>query len=170
MLPASNRGVGANMGFPDICPTQVGPATVPVPYPNMAMHTMATPFSPNVKISMMPALNMMSKIPVTTLDEPALPGTNKKMGQFTMGNPIVSINGMPGINLACPTTGNAMQNALGAVTVPSAVNVFFCQASRPAAGSPGDDAGSASASSRATSRRARTRASRGSRRGACTVS
>lgn len=126
MLPASNRGVGMNLGFPDVCNTVVGPATVPIPYPNIAMNAQAAPFSPVVKVSMMNALNMGSKIPMTSGDEggTAHP-TVKGMGAYTMGNPIVFIDKMPGINLTCPTTGNNMNNPLGAVLVPSAVNVVY---------------------------------------------
>jgi C-terminal peptidase prc len=51
-----------------------------------------------------------------------------------MGNPIVFIDGMPGINLTCPTTGNSMNNGLGAALVPSATTVTFCDASRSTTG------------------------------------
>ncbi|HVY44443.1 MAG TPA: PAAR-like domain-containing protein, partial [Minicystis sp.] len=60
MLPASNRGAGMNIGFPDVCLTPSGPAVVPVPYPNIAMNAMAASFSPNVLLTMMPALNVGS--------------------------------------------------------------------------------------------------------------
>src|SRR5262245_907327 len=129
MLPASNRGAGMNMGFPDVCNTPVGPATAPLPYPNIAMNAQAVPFSPIVKVSMMPALNMGSQIPMTIGDEAGVAHpTIKGPGRYTVGNPIVSIDGMPAINLGCPTTGNNMNNGLGAVLVPSAVNVFYCLA------------------------------------------
>jgi carboxyl-terminal processing protease len=42
-----------------------------------------------------------------------------------MGNPIVSINKLPAINLTCPTNSNNMNDAVGAVLVPSAVNVTY---------------------------------------------
>ncbi len=58
MLPASNSGVGMNMGFPDVCVTPVGPVPTPIPYPNMAMNATAVPFAPNVLISFVPGLNM----------------------------------------------------------------------------------------------------------------
>src|SRR3954470_22036334 len=109
MLPASNRGAGMNMGFPDVCNTVVGPATVPIPYPNIAMNAQASPFSPNVKITMMSALNMASRIPMTSGDEAGTAHPMvKQAGAYTMGNPIVDINNMPAINLTCPTTGNNM--------------------------------------------------------------
>lgn len=115
-----------NLGFPDVCNTVVGPATVPIPYPNIAMNAQAAPFSPVVKVSMMNALNMGSKIPMTSGDEggTAHP-TVKGMGAYTMGNPIVYVDKLPAINLTCPTTGNNMNNPLGAVLVPSAVNVVY---------------------------------------------
>lgn len=129
MLPASNRGAGMNIGFPDVCNTIVGPATVPVPYPNIAMNAQATPFSPTVKLTMMPALNVGSMIPMTSGDEL---GTAHPMvkgpGKYTMGNPIVFVDGLPGINLTCPTTGNASNNPLGAALIPSATNVLYCDA------------------------------------------
>ena len=126
MLPASNKGVGMNIGFPDVCLTPVGPAVVPIPYPNMALNAMAVPFSPIVKVTMMPALNMGSKIPMTMGDEPGVAHPMyKQMGAYTMGNPIVYVDKLPAINLLCPTTGNNMNDGLGAVLVPSVTNVLY---------------------------------------------
>lgn len=126
MLPASNRGVGMNIGFPDVCltPTPAGP--VPIPYPNFALNAQAVAFSPIVKVSGVHALNLGSKIPMTFGDDP---GTAhpvfKQVGAYLVGNLVVSIDRLPAINLTCPTTGNAGNNAIGAVLVPSAVNVFY---------------------------------------------
>ena len=126
MLPASNRGAGMNIGFPDVCNTPAGPATVPVPYPNLAMNATAAPFSPNVMVSYMNALNMGPSIPMTSGDEAGVAHPMiKGPGRYTAGNPVVKINYMPAINLTCPTTGNNMNNGLGAVLVPSVTNVFF---------------------------------------------
>ncbi len=127
MLPAANTGVGNNIGFPDVCNTPTPPTTTPIPYANVANNAQALGFSVTVKVSALSALNMASKIPTTMGDEAGLAhvpiiGT----GQYTAGNPVVMIDMLPGINLACPSTGNNMNNALGAVTVPSAVNVMFC--------------------------------------------
>jgi len=115
-----------NMGFPDVCNTPVGPATAPIPYPNLAMNAQATPFSPNVKVSQMNALNTGSQIPMTSGDEGGVAHPMiKGPGRFTMGNPVVYVNRMPAINLLCPSTGNNMNNGLGAAVVPSVTNVFF---------------------------------------------
>lgn len=126
MLPGSNRGAGMNIHFPDVCNTPVGPATVPIPYPNIAMNAQALMFSVTVKVSMMNALNLGSIIPMTNGDQAGVAHPTV-MGQstYTMGNPLVFIDKLPGICLACPTTGNNMNAPLGAVLVPSAVNVFY---------------------------------------------
>ena len=134
MLPASNRGVGMNMGFPDVCltPTPAGP--VPIPYPNIALNAQAVAFSPVVSVSGVNALNMGSKIPMTSGDEAgSAHPVFKQMGAYTMGNPVVYVDRLPAINLTCPTTGNTMNNAAGAVVVPSVVNVFYTLARAPRA-------------------------------------
>ncbi len=140
MLTASNRGAGMNIGFPDVCNTPVGPAVVPIPYPNMALNAQAVPFSPIVRLSMVNALNLGSKIPVTFGDDPGVAHpTVKGTGQYTMGNPVVYVDNLPAINLLCPTTGNNMNDGVGAVVVPSATNVFYTLAGPPA-GAPLDAA------------------------------
>lgn len=126
MLPASNKGVGMNMGFPDPCLTVVGPALAPIPYPNMGMNVLAAPFSPNIFLTMMPALNMGSLIPMTMGDEPGAPNVIfKQMGGYTVGNPKVIMNGLPAANLTCPTYGNMHNDAVGAALVPSVTNVLL---------------------------------------------
>lgn len=123
MLPASNRGVGMNFGAPDVCLTPPG---VPIPYPNFALHCQAVPFSPLVRVNMVNALNMASKIPTTFGDNAGvLHPVFMQFGAFTMGNPIVFVERIPAINLLCPTTGNAMNNPVGAVVVPGSPNVFY---------------------------------------------
>lgn len=126
MLPASNRGAGMNFGMPDVCLTPAVPAPIPVPYPNLGMNAMAAPFSVKVLLSMQNALNLGSKIPITSGDEA---GTAhpffKQMGSYTMGSPKVFYDSLPAIHLTNPTTGNMMNNALGMVTVPSVTTVFL---------------------------------------------
>jgi carboxyl-terminal processing protease len=125
MLPASNKGVGMNVGFPDVCLTPAVPSPIPIPYPNMGMHAMAAPFCPTILLTMVPALNMGSIIPMTMGDEPGVASPFKGPGMFTMGNPKVFLQGLPAISLTCPTTGNNMINPVGLVAVPSATNVLF---------------------------------------------
>ena len=131
MLPASNAGVGMNVGFPDVCATPVGPVPVPIPYPNMAMNATAVPFAPNVLISFVPGLNMGAETPITLGDQAGVESPFMGPGRYTLGNPIVMVDALPAINLLCPTTGNDFINALGAVMVPSITNVFYSRAGGP---------------------------------------
>jgi carboxyl-terminal processing protease len=124
MLPASNKGIGMSLGFPDVCLTP--PVPLPVPYPNIALNVLMAIFSPVVKVSMLPALNMAAFTPMTMGDEAGLAHpTFKGTGRYTMGNPIVHIDMLPAINLLCPTTGNNFNDPLGLVVMPSLTNVFF---------------------------------------------
>jgi carboxyl-terminal processing protease len=130
MLPASNKGAGENMGFPDVCLTPSGPATVPIPYENIAMNVMAAPFCATILLTCMPALNMTSMIPMTLGDCPGVANPLfMQMGRYTMGSSTVLLEAMPAIYLTCQTSGNMMNNSAGAVLVPSATNVFFSDAS-----------------------------------------
>jgi carboxyl-terminal processing protease len=144
MLPASNKGAGMNMGFPDVCLTPAPPGPpVPIPYPNMAMHAMATPFCSTILLTMMPALNMSSTIPMTMGDQPGVANPMfMQTGTFTMGSPKVLLQGVPAITLTSMTAGNNMNNPVGAVLVPSTTNVLFTLARDAAAPAspPGDPA------------------------------
>lgn len=136
MMPACNNGVGMNMGFPDVCLTPAAPAPLPIPYPNMAMNVMGVPFSPNVFIGFMPALTMAAKEPMTMGDDAGVANPLfKQMGQYTMGNPTVLVNCCPAVSMLCPTTGNMMNNPVGAVLVPSITTTFYTDASASALGS-----------------------------------
>lgn len=130
MMLASNNGVGMNIGFPDVCLTPAAPAPIPVPYPNLAMNAMAVPFSPNIFVGFMPSVTMASKIPMTMGDEGGVAHPLfKQMGQYTMGNPTILVNCCPAINMLCPTSGNMMNNPVGAALVPSVTTTFYTDAS-----------------------------------------
>ncbi|HTN91041.1 MAG TPA: S41 family peptidase [Sorangium sp.] len=140
MLPASNNGAGMSIGFPDVCLTPVGPVVVPIPYPNFALNAMAVNFSVKVKVAMMNALNLGTTIPMTFGMEPGVAHPlYMDVGAYVTGNSKVIIEGLPAINLTCPTTGNAGNNAVGAVLVPSAVNVFYTCAAAPEEVLPGPE-------------------------------
>jgi carboxyl-terminal processing protease len=126
MLAASNRSGGQNFGFPDVCNTPVGSATVPLPYPNVAAHAQATGFATTVKIENMNALTLSASIPQTTGDEAGTAHSNfMQKGQFTTGSSIVFIEKQPGIHLTNVTTGNAMNQSGGAVVVSGSTTVFY---------------------------------------------
>jgi carboxyl-terminal processing protease len=123
---ASNRGTGMNFGFPDTCRTPVGPAIVPIPYPNCAPNAMAEPVSPNVLYSMLPAINMASINQMSFGDEPGVAHYSiKGLSTFTAGNPKVFLNGMPAINLTNMATGNELNEGASMQAIPSATNVFL---------------------------------------------
>lgn len=128
MMPASNHGMGMNMGFPDVCLTPMVPAPVPIPYPNIGMNAMAIPTCPNVLISLMPAQNMASMPMLTNGDNAGVvhPAGMMKPGGTTMGNPMILTSFLPSKNLLCPSHGNTYNNPLGATLVPSIVNVLYC--------------------------------------------
>jgi carboxyl-terminal processing protease len=129
MMLASNNGVGMNIGFPDVCLTPAAPAPIPIPYPNLAMNAMAVPFSPNIFVGFMPSVTMASTIPMTNGDEAGVAHPLfKQMGMYTMGNPTILVNCVPAINMLCPTTGNMMNNPVGAALVPSVTTTFYTDA------------------------------------------
>ncbi|MBW2525971.1 MAG: DUF4150 domain-containing protein [Deltaproteobacteria bacterium] len=131
MLPASNRGPGQALNFPDVCKTPAPPAPfVPVPYPDLGMNMQAAPFSPFVSVGFVPATNMGSLKVMTTGDEAGsmgglVTGMIKGPGKLTVGNPIVFVTGLPAENLGLPTSGNAMNAPVGAQIVPSVINVTY---------------------------------------------
>ena len=135
MLPASNRGIGMSLNFPDVCKTPAPPAPfIPVPYPDLGMNMQAAPFSPFVFVQFVPATNMATLKVMTSGDEAGamgglITGLIKGPGKTTMGNPLVLVTGLPGESLATPTSGNAFNAPLGLQIVPSVVNVLYTHAS-----------------------------------------
>ncbi len=149
MLPACNRGAGANLCAPDVCKTPP-PLVVghPQPYTNRAAHNIAVPFSPVVFICGLNALHLMSKSPVTTGDEKGIFGPGPmRVGAFVEGNPIVFVDGIAAVNQTCPASGN-QANAQGAALVPDAVNVFYTHAAGAQSGAGPSRRGAAGAGRR----------------------
>lgn len=118
---AQNKGAGENRGTPDVCKSP----QPPVPYTNVAKNALAVNFSPNIFLSMLPALHLATKIPVTEGDDPGVGGPGpKRVGEFVTGSPKVFWNNLPAIRVTSQTTGNA-KNVGGTAAVPSATNVFL---------------------------------------------
>lgn len=129
MLPASNRGLGTSIHFPDVCKTPMGPMVLPMPYPDIAMNAMAVPFSPNIFVGFVPATNMASMKMMTMGDEVGIlggliSGAIKMQGNTLMGNPTVLWNNIPAEHLLVPTAGNNFNAMLGAQVVPSLTSTF----------------------------------------------
>lgn len=66
---ANTQNTATHMGMPDVCKTQVGPAVVPIPYPNIGMTDMAVPNVDNVMIEAMPVHNLMTTVDLSNGDE-----------------------------------------------------------------------------------------------------
>lgn len=58
-----------NFAFPDVCKTVVGPAIVPLPYPNISTTTTAIPNIFNIFVMCMPVHNMLTMVPLSNGDE-----------------------------------------------------------------------------------------------------
>lgn len=127
MVFACNLLPGQNMAFPDTCNTVVGPATVPIPYPNMSVTSTATPASPNVVVAAAPALSIASAEPVTMGDQTGISGGGAVAGggvslpsRSVTGCAGITVNFMPARNSFKPT----MQNNINA---PGATATAPCQ-------------------------------------------
>jgi len=133
MLPASNRGVGMTVCFPDVCATP--PAGVPVPYVNLGLNATAVPFAVKTFATFVNLLNQGSQIPMTLGDQAGTMSPFMGPAQVTLGSPKVFVEALPGVHLTCPAVGNNGIAASGAVLVPSITNLFFTYAG---AGQPGE--------------------------------
>lgn len=131
MLPACNRGAGANIHTPDVCLTP--PVPVPVPYVNTAFNVTAVAFVPHVFVAGLNAHNLGTILASSTGDEPGVAHwTIMGFSKYVVGNPIVNVGMLPGENLTCASIGNSGNAASGMCAVPSAVNVFYTSRESPA--------------------------------------
>ena len=116
---------GMDMGFPDVCKTPVGPAVVPLPYPNIALTPMAIPTQFTVFTMCMPSHNITTTIELTEGDEPGLlmgMVSELDMGpaQNEMGSVNLFLGGPPATKLTSPTGQNGVvPNAPGVTLAPS---------------------------------------------------
>lgn len=134
MFPASTRGGGTCLAFPDVCkvPTPGGP--VPTPFPNLAQCAMANPgtCAKKVKIMGQAAIHVGTKIPMTSGDEAGVAGgvvsgTNLQQATYRAGLPTIKIEGNDAITQLAATAHNGSNaNAPAGVQVaPSQTGVLF---------------------------------------------
>lgn len=135
MLPANNRGTGANICAPDVCATP--PVGVPTPYVNIAMNALAVPFATKTYLNFVNALNMGSTVPMTMGDQPGVMSPFMGPGTYTVGNPKIIVEMLPGTNLTSGAAGNNMIAPAGASLVPCVTNVFYTY--RAAGGEPAEE-------------------------------
>ena len=85
MFPASTKGGGQCMGFPDVCKTPAPPAPfVPIPYPNIAMPTQAngSTVSKKVKIGNKEVCTIKTEISMSSGDEAGTAGGGMVSAKF----------------------------------------------------------------------------------------
>ncbi len=107
--------------FPDVCKTQVGPAQVPLPYPNLGDLGQATGASTDVQAGGNFVIHKGSTIPMTTGDEAGAIGGVKSGGikgpvEFTTASTTVRVNGEFVVRMFDSTSqndGNAVGTVLG---------------------------------------------------------
>ena len=69
MMPASNKGAGQSIGFPDVCLTPAAPSPVPIPYPNIAKSSDTAKGTKKVKCDGNPVCVKDSNFSMSTGDE-----------------------------------------------------------------------------------------------------
>ncbi|XCN73049.1 MAG: DUF4150 domain-containing protein [Candidatus Electrothrix aestuarii] len=122
---------GMDIAFPDVCKTPVGPAIVPIPYPNIAMKTMAVPPTTSMKhlIMFMPSHHVGTTVPTTMGDNAgALGGVASQImmgpARNTKSSMKVITGGMPATRMLDTTMQN-LTNASGMTLVPGQFKVLY---------------------------------------------
>jgi len=124
---------GMASAFPDACKTVVGPATVPVPYTNLAQMAAADGKSVAKKVFFdgAKAVTIKSKISQSRANEPGALGgvvSNKNMAPaaFKKGSTVLFIEGAAAVFMGSTTVQNGNPfNALGSVISPSQTKVMI---------------------------------------------
>jgi hypothetical protein len=124
---------GMHFAFPDTCNTPIGPALVPIPYPNTSMGMTANPATACKKIflSCMPAHNLMTQGTISQGDNAGVGlgvASGMVMGpcKHLMGSVGVIYEGAPVTKMTSPTGQNGISlNAPGLTLVPSQFKVMI---------------------------------------------
>jgi hypothetical protein len=134
MFPASTKGGGQCMAFPDVCKVPAPPAPfVPVPFPNIAMLPQGNggTMSSKVKIGNQPAATKDTEIPMSSGDEAGtlggmISGQFKGACKFKSGSSKVKWEGKAAVHVTSPIGQNGSNaNAPGGMQVaPSQVKVL----------------------------------------------
>lgn len=124
---------GTNMGMPDVCKTPVGPAIVPIPYPNISMGATAMPSSAAMKVLIAGgfAHTVGTQIPMSNGDQPGVAGglfSGCIMGptKFLMGSTATFFGGKPAARLTSMTGQNgSSMNVPGTTIAPAQTKVLI---------------------------------------------
>ena len=122
---------GMDIAFPDVCKTPVGPAIVPIPYPNISMKAMALPPTASMKhlIMFMPSHHVGTTVPTTMGDNAGVLGgvaSQIMMGpsRNTKSSMKVITGGMPATRMLDTTMQN-LTNTSGMTLVPGQFKVLY---------------------------------------------
>ena len=123
---------GTNMAMPDVCKTPVGPAIVPIPYPNISQGAMAMPNTAAMKVLIAGGFGhtVGTQIPMSNGDQPGVAGgviSGCIMGptKFLMGSTATFFGGKPAARLTSMTGQNgSSMNVPGATIAPSQTKVL----------------------------------------------
>lgn len=133
MFPASSKGGGMVMGFPDVCKTPAPPAPspIPIPYPNMGQLASATAgtCSSKVKIANQPVVTKDSETPMSSGDEAGVAGgvsSSCNMGKCVIkkGSSTVKAEGKEVAHITSMCAHNKDNFPAGMQIAPSQVQVL----------------------------------------------
>ena len=131
MFATTIAGGMQNITAPDVCKTVVGPAVVPIPYPDIGVPSCATPTALKVFIVGALALTKMSKTMPTNGDQAGASGgggvsSNTIMGpaEYIMSSMKVKIEGNPAVRLTDTVKLNN-GNTIGLNCAPSQSKVMI---------------------------------------------
>jgi hypothetical protein len=130
-MPIATMAGGTCVGFPDVCKTQVGPATVPLPYPNTGQLATGEKTTTKVMVEYMPAYTEDSKLPMSQGDEAGALGgvvSGMNMGEvaFRTTSSKVSFEGKKVVVLTAMTAHNGSNANMpaGTLVAPSQAKVL----------------------------------------------
>ena len=119
-MPTATTQIGAmNMAMPDVCKTQVGPAVVPIPYPNIAESSAHVPNVENQFFAAGTAHNLMTEGTTSNGDQAGIEGgvvSSMIMGpdKYTMGSMKVILGTAPAaVQLGMTAQNGEEPNAVG---------------------------------------------------------
>ncbi len=126
---ANSQLMGLDLAFPDVCLTPVGPAVVPIPYPNVGLGPTAVGFYPKVLWMCTPAHNMGTVIPLTNGDNAGVAtgvasGTVMGPSRHLTASFTTLVGGLPATRLTSVSLQNST-NMVGMRIVPSQVKVLL---------------------------------------------
>ncbi len=129
---ANTQMLGMNFAFPDVCLTPIPPVgPVPIPYPNMNTTCMGVPAAYNILVSVAPAHNLETVVPLSMGDNTGVNmgvASGMVMGpnRHELGSFNVLYDCMPATKMTSLTGQNGMSlNIPGMTIVPSQFQVLL---------------------------------------------